>query len=285
MTARPFAPGLAIVAVALTLTAATPALAVEVPKAGLSDPRIKTVDYDPSQVVRLVGIFRTATQIVFAADETVQHVALGDSSAWEVAADKNVLFIKPKAKGAPTDLIVTTEHGGETRSYVFDLVTQARAKRQESYFVLRFRYPADDKQRAQAVVSAVEAALQKKLLELKLERGAVEGVRNLAYSEQGPADLQPSEVSDNGRFTVLRFPGAQAVPAIYTVAPNGSEALAAFDVRGEFVVVHAIAPGLRLRRGREVLCITNDAYRPFGAPTGVLTAAPDVARTDQRSHP
>ena len=268
-----------------TALAATPALALEVPKAGPADPRIKTVDYDPSQVVRVVGIFRTATQIVFAADETVQHVALGDSSAWEVAADRNILFIKPKAKGAPTDLIVTTEHGAEARSYIFDLVTQARAKGPESYFVLRFRYPADEKAHAQVVVTAAEAALQKKVLELKLERGAVEGVRNLAYSEQGPADLQPSEVSDNGRFTVLRFPGAQAVPAIYTVAPDGTEALAAFDVRGEFVVVHAIAPGLRLRRGREVLCITNDAYRPFGAPTGAMTAAPDVARTDRRTHP
>jgi type IV secretion system protein VirB9 len=272
-------------ALAALALAATPALALEVPKGGPADPRIKTVDYDPAQVVRVVGIFRTATQIVFAADETVQHVALGDSSAWEVAADRNVLFIKPKAKGAPTDLIVTTEHGAETRSYIFDLVTLAKARGHESYFVLRFRYPTDEKAHAQAVVSAAEAALQKKVLELKLERGAVEGVRNLAYSEQGPADLQPSEVSDNGRFTVLRFPGAQAVPAIYTVAPDGTEALAAFDVRGEFVVVHAIAPALRLRRGREVLCITNDAYRPFGAPTGTLTAAGDVTRTDQRTHP
>jgi type IV secretion system protein VirB9 len=264
---------------------AAPALALEVPKGGPADPRIKTVDYDPSQVVRVMGIFRTATQIVFSAEETVQHVALGDSSAWEVAADRNVLFIKPKAKGAPTDLIVTTDRGAETRSYVFDLVTRASPKGRESYFVLRFRYPADEKAHAQAVVGAAEAALQKKVTELKLERGAVEGVRNLSYSEQGPADLQPSEVSDNGRFTVLRFPGAQAVPAIYTVAPDGSEALAPFDVRGEYVVVHAIAPGLRLRRGREVLCITNDAYRPFGAPTGALTAAGDVMRTDLRSHP
>ncbi|HEY3949592.1 TrbG/VirB9 family P-type conjugative transfer protein [Phenylobacterium sp.] len=267
---------------------ATPAQALEVPKGGPADPRIKTVDYDPSQVVRVVGVFRIATQIVFAANETVQHVALGDSSAWDVAADRNVLFIKPKARGAPTDLIVTTAHGGETRSYVFDLVTQARAnpvKGEDRYFVLRFRYPADQKAHAQAAVSAAEVAVRQTVTELKLERGAVEGPHNLAYSEQGPADLQPSEVSDNGRFTVLRFPGAQALPAIYTVGPDGSEALAAFDVRGEFVVVHGVAPGLRLRRGREVLCITNDAYRPLGAPAGGLTAAGDVIRTDKRPQP
>lgn len=281
MSARALLPA----ALAAALAAAAPALALEVPKGGPADPRIKTVDYNPAQVVRVVGIFRTATQIVFGADETVTHVALGDSSAWEVAADRNILFIKPKARGAPTDLIVTTDHGGETRSYIFDLVTQPRARGKESYFVLRFRYPADDKAHAQAAVSAAEAALQTKIAELKLERGAVEGVRNLAYSEQGPADLQPSEVSDNGRFTVLRFPGAQPVPAIYTVAADGTEALAAFDVRGEYVVVHGVTPGLRLRRGREVICITNDAYRPFGAPTGTLTATGDVTRTERRSQP
>jgi type IV secretion system protein VirB9 len=269
-------------AVSVAVSFAAPAFALEVPEAGRADARIKTVDYDPAQVVRLIGVFRTATQIVFAPEEQVQHVALGDSSAWDVAADKNVLFLKPKAKGAPTNLIVTTERGAQTRSYIFELVTRsAAARRRDSYFVLRFRYPADEQARAETVVSAAAAALERRVTALKLERGAVEGPRNLAYSLQGPGDLEPSEVSDNGRFTVLRFPGAQAVPAIYTVSPDGSEALAAFDVRGEFVVVHGVSPGLRLRRGRQVLCISNDAYRPPGAPTGTLTAARDVARTDQ----
>lgn len=267
-------------AAGLSVWLAAPALALQAPTSGRADARIKTVDYDPAQVVRVVGLFRTATQILFAADEAIQHVALGDSSAWDVAADRNVLFIKPKAKAAPTNLIVTTEHGAESRSYVFELVTRSAGGRDGS-FVLRFRYPADDKARAQAVVGAAAAAVARHVTELKLERGAVEGPRNLAYSAQGPAGLAPSEVSDNGRFTVLRFPGAQAVPAIYTVGPEGAEALAAFDVRGEFVVVHGVSPGLRLRRGREVLCLTNDAWRPSGAPTGTLTAARDVARTDQ----
>jgi type IV secretion system protein VirB9 len=272
---------LATLVATLLLSAAAPALALQVPKPGRADARIKTVDYDPAQVVRLVGVARTATQIVFSPEETVQHVALGDTAAWQVAADRNVLFIKPKAKAAPTDLIVTTDRGGQTRSYVFELRARSRAAAgMGSYFVLRFRYPADETARAQAVVDAAAAALERRVRELKLERGAIEGPRNLAYSVQGPAALQPSEVSDNGRFIVLRFPGAQALPAIYTVGADGAEALAAFDVRGEFVVVHGVAPGLRLRQGRQVLCITNDAYRPQGAPTGTLTAAPDVGRTD-----
>ncbi|MGH6912063.1 MAG: TrbG/VirB9 family P-type conjugative transfer protein, partial [Phenylobacterium sp.] len=70
--------------------AALPVHAVETPRPGAEDPRIKTVDYDPQQVIRIVGAFRTATQIRFAPEETILHVALGDTTAWEVAPEKNI---------------------------------------------------------------------------------------------------------------------------------------------------------------------------------------------------
>jgi type IV secretion system protein VirB9 len=272
---------------ALTLAAllavASPALAVETPRPGLADPRIKTVDYDPLQVVRVVGVFRTATQILFSDGETIQHVALGDTSGWDVVAEKNILFAKPKAVRAPTDLIVTTIAGaGETRHYTFELATRGGATSRgakDTFFVVRFRYPAQEKAQVTAALSAAEQALQRRILQLQLDRGVIEGPRNLAYDLQGSTAIAPSEVSDNGRFTVLRFPGQQAVPSIYAVAPDGSETLVSFDVRGEFVVIHQTAAQFRLRRGREVLCIFNQAYRPFGVNLGTGTAAPDVDRT------
>lgn len=265
----------------LGVLAAHPALALQAPRGGHADVRVKTVDYDPAQVVLVTAALRTATQILFAPEETIAHVALGDGAAWDVAAEKNILFLKPKAKSGPTNLIVTTDRGAETRSYLFQLALRTRARGRQGDYALRFRYPSDDRGRARAVVGAAQAALERRVIELKLERGAVEGPRNLAYSLQGPAALAPAEVSDNGRFTVLRFPGAQPLPAIYTVGTDGAEALAAFDVRGDILVVHGTAPGLRLRRGRQVLCITNDAWRPYGAPTGTHTAAPDIVRTEQ----
>lgn len=98
---------------------------------------------------------------------------------------------------------------------------------------------------------------------------------------QGASALQPSEVSDNGRFTVLRFPANQPLPALYQVDAAGTESLVPFDVRGEFVVVHAVVPQLRLRRGREVLCIYNEAFEPYGVNPGTGTAAADVERVDK----
>jgi type IV secretion system protein VirB9 len=102
----------------------------------------------------------------------------------------------------------------------------------------------------------------------------------LAYELQGAVALQPSEVSDNGRFTILRFPAGQAIPSVYQVTPDGSESLVPFDVRGEFVVVHGTAKAFRLRRGRDVLCIYNEALDPYGVNLGTHTASPSVDRTD-----
>jgi len=270
---------------ALVLLSAPVAHALDAPKAGPSDPRIKVIDYDPWAVVKVTGVFRTATQIVMGEDETILHVAVGDTSGWDVVAEKNILFVKPKAAHGPTNLIVTTSLPAGTRNYTFELSTRGGSSSRETkdtVFVLRFRYPGDDKARAATTASALTAALERRLVELKLDRAVVAGRRNLAYAVQGASDLQPSEVSDNGRFTLLRFPANQPLPALYQVETDGTESLVPFDVRGEFVVIHDVVPQLRLRRGRDVLCIYNEAYDAYGRNPATGTAAEDVERTDKQ---
>jgi type IV secretion system protein VirB9 len=268
----------------VAILGASPAFALDTPKAGPSDPRIKIVDYDPWAVVKVTGVFRTATQILLGPDEAILHVALGDATGWDVAAEKNILFVKPKAARPPTNLIVTTSRGGETRNYTFELSTRAGSSARttpDTVFGLRFRYPQDEKAAIAAAVTAQTAELERRIVDLKLDRAVVEGRRNLNYGVQGAAALQPSEVSDNGRFTVMRFPANQQVPAIYQVESSGTESLIPFDVRGEFVVVHAVVRQLRLRRGRDVLCIYNQAFEPYGVKPATGTVAPDVQRTEQ----
>lgn len=259
-----------------------PALGAE--RATAPDPRVRTLVFDPGQVYRIVGVTRTATQIVFSAEEEVLHVALGDSAGWEVAPQANVLFLKPKAGGRPTNLLVTTRRGAESRHYLFELVTRSGAIGRgapDTYFQIRFSYPQDERAVLSATLGAEALALEQKVLQLKLDRGVLEGRRNLAYAVQGSGALQPSEASDNGRFTVLRFPANRPLPAIYAVSPTGAESLVPFDVRGEFVVIHQVVAQLRLRRGREMLCLYNEGIQPYGVQTGTGTAAGDVDRVDR----
>ncbi|GAA0625154.1 P-type conjugative transfer protein VirB9 [Brevundimonas kwangchunensis] len=267
---KPFLPLLALVA-GLALTSP---VAAQTPL----DPRIRELAYDPAAVYRISGAFRTATQIVFSPEETIRHAAIGDSVAWEVAAEGSVLFLKPRERHQATNLLVVTERGGTVRHYAFELLARDPGDRTAVAYQVRFRYPADEQARtAQALVAQAEA-MERRLIGLELERGVVEGTRNLAWSAQGDAALQPSEVSDNGRFTVLRFPGVQAVPALFEVGEDGSERLVPYDVRGEFVVIHGVVRGLRLRQGRSVLCLFNDAYDARGVGLGTGTAAPSVDR-------
>jgi type IV secretion system protein VirB9 len=260
---------------AFTLTVAAPALAED----GVRDARIVEVDYSADAVYRIAGAYRTATQVIFSPGETIRHVAVGDSVSWEVAAEGSVLFLKPRERLQATNLLVVTDRHGVARHYVFELTARDPRDRSAAAYQVRFRYPADDQAAAVASLDRAAEAIETRLTDLSLGQGAIEGPRNLAYSVQGAVELQPGEVSDNGRFTVLRFPGSQPIPAIFSVSETGEESLVPFDVRGEFVVIHGVFSGLRLRRGRAVLCVFNEAFDPRGASTGTGTASPSVERT------
>lgn len=242
------------------------------------DPRIRELTYDPAAVYPIAGAFRTATQIVFSPDETIRHAAIGDSVAWEVAAEGSVLFLKPRERHQATNLLVVTERDGAVRHYAFELLANEAGDRTAIAYQVRFRYPADEQAQAAQALAVQAEAVERRLIGLELERGVVEGTRNLAWSAKGDAALQPSEVSDNGRFTVLRFPGVQALPAVFEVGEDGSERLIPYDARGEFVVIHGVTRVLRLRRGQSVLCLFNDAYDARGVSVGTGTASPVVDR-------
>lgn len=261
---------LAVVWASAALSAAVPTQDAPAPE---TSGRIREIPYTPGVVYPVQGGFRTATQIVFSPEETILHAAVGDSVAWEVAAEGSVLFLKPRERHAPTNLLVVTEGRRGLRHYVFELSARDRG----GAFQLRFVYPDDEQARSEAALAAVASAARDRVVQLELAQGAAEGPRNLAYTVQGDSALQPSEVSDNGRFTVLRFPGGQAIPAIFEVEGE-VERLVPYDVRGEFVVLHGVTRGLRLRRGSSVLCVYNEAFDDRSAATGTGTAARTVER-------
>ena len=129
--------------------ASPPARAVDTPVPGVRDSRVRTVAYDPMNVVRVIGAFRTSTQILFGPDEEIVNVALGDSIALEVAPSGNILFLKPRENHPPTNLqVVTTkpgDKGTERRSYQFELSikTDVTADDLSTFFAIRFSYPGD----------------------------------------------------------------------------------------------------------------------------------------------
>lgn len=274
-----------VIAIALMFSASA-AGASETPHPTAQDSRIREAIYSDAEVYRIVGAFRSATQIVFSAGERVEHVALGDSVSWEVAPAENSLFIKPRELAGATNLIVITRSDAGSRSYTFELSARRGsigARSADTFFKVVFRYPREEAAAAQAAAAqaayARATALQSGAIRSALDLAVLEGKRNLQYSVQGSSAIQPSEITDNGQFTALRFPNQRELPAFFAVNPDGGESIVPFDVRDEFVVIHGVFAKLRLRRGKEVLCVFNEAPDFYGRDPKTGTASSIVERT------
>ncbi|KAF0125416.1 MAG: type IV secretion system protein VirB9 [Methylocystaceae bacterium] len=274
--------GLIMLASGVCLTP-LPSFALQQPSAGSRDARVRMVAYDPANVVKINGVIRASTQILFAEDEEIAHVAIGDSVSWEVAPTGNILFLKPREKHPSTNLqVVTTRRDGRKRSYQFEL-SIAESSLAESYFMVRFAYPGDEAEARRDVTAARRGEMEARAINETFALHNAASPRNWRYSAQGSSSLEPDAVYDDGKETTLRFEGNREVPAIFLVASDGTESLVPKDVRGELVVVHAVARELRLRQGAEALCIFNEAFDPVGINQATRTTSPSVARLPRRT--
>lgn len=266
---------------ALFSGAAFPGHALEIPHSASQDNRVRFVNYQPFNITRIVGSLRSSVQVEFAADEEIAHVALGNSVAWEVAPAGNILFLKPREKQPVTNIsVVTTRRDGSTRSYQMELTARDGTVEvgQNTYFYLKFRYPADEANARRQQAAARARAAQAEEADDVLALHEAYGPRNWRYSAQGSQSLEPQSVYDNGKITTFAFVGNQEMPAIYIENPDGSESLVSKSVDGNLVMVHAISSKFILRRGKDVLCVFNEAYSRVGINPDTNTTSPSVER-------
>ena len=239
-------------ALATTTMASTPAVA--------DDPRLIELEYNPAQVVRINGKARVQATIMFAEDEVIENVAIGDSQSWQVTPNKraNLLFVKPLADNAVTNLTVVTSQ----RTYLFDLVASPR---NQPVYVMSFRYPELEAAKAEA------AELEARRLANASEMAAANdpfavldpASLNFAWEKRGDASLHPVRAYDDGRATFLSWSSDRAVPAILITDSEGTEGPVNFTVRGETIVVQAVPRQIVLRHGDEsALLINNGPVRP-----------------------
>jgi len=271
---------------ALAVLVVRPVMAVQTPESEGHDPRVRYVVYDPANVVRIVGNFRTSIEVSFAEDESVYRGAIGDATEWELVPTDNIVFLKPRETTGNTNLqIVTTRPDGRKRSYQFELIAPKTTDTTEAdaVFAVRFLYPQDEAAKEQALAARKAEELRKESaaheIEAKLAATpTLVTARNVKYSAQGFEALEPTEAYDDGPSTYLRFPGTRELPAVFIVTPDGTEGAVDRDVRGDLIVVHAIAQELRLRRGSKVLSIYNEAWDPSAPVTSTGTVRDDVSR-------
>lgn len=257
------------------------ALALEIPTGASQDSRVRFVNYQPYNIARIVGSLRSSVQVEFAADEEIAHVALGNSVAWEVAPAGNILFLKPRENQPVTNIsVVTTRRDGSTRSYQMELTVREGTVEvgQNTYFYVKYRYPADEAERRRQAAAARTVAAQAEEADNVLGIHESYGPRNWRYSVQGSQALEPQSVYDNGKVTTFAFVGNQEMPAIYIENSDGTESLVPKSVDGNLVLAHAVSRKFILRRGGDVLCVFNEAYDRVGINPETGTTSPSVER-------
>ena len=251
-------------------------VAAATPAADAADPRLSQIDVSQSGVIALRLRPGYATQIILPPKEQVEHAVMGEARGWEVAVFGDSLVLKPLADAEATNLLVTAKDHKTPHRYRFDL--SLAASHEPAPYELRLTRPGIAPDLALAQAQAAAEARAQALVQQAVHAAPFEGPRNFAYSAQGAIELQPSEVSDNGRFTILRFPAQQPIPSIYEIGPDGLERLVPFHIQDEFLVVHLVAERLRLRRGGRHLCLFNEAFNPHGGVERTGTASGRLVR-------
>src|SRR4051812_41909574 len=97
--------------------------AATVPPMGRVDARIRVVAYNPDDVVTLQGYVGYQIHLQWAEGEEFVNLGSGDNGPFDVGAERNHFFIKPKEAHASTNLTVLTNR----RAYHFDYVVSANA--------------------------------------------------------------------------------------------------------------------------------------------------------------
>lgn len=300
-----------IAAIALVCAlAARPAHALEAPARSAEDPNMRVVPYKPMQRVRLIGTVGRVTNITYNKKETISRVTFGDDfgsddvvkhdTFWappepaEVAKAplKNNLPLWPRRPGKTNLTVTTFDEKGEEHVYQYDLISRpaSEADDPEAIYGLTYTYgarEAEARREAQTIAYApVAAARQEARARARLAADRAAAPRNWHYTGQGNMSLAPVETWDDGQQTFLRYQGQQHVPAVFTVAPDGSEQTAMTSMDGEILVVHQVDAELHLRLGASVLYIWNRAFNPIGvnpstgapADPGTGTSSPNVVR-------
>lgn len=271
-----------LISAALAVALSLPAQAKEAPLPGKADSRVRTVIYDPANVVTIDAAGLRSTMIAFAADETIGPVSIGDPKAWIVKPAGHFLFIKPGVKDTSrrTNMqVITIRKDGSFRVYQFDLLPHLPTDQGDFIYSVVFKYPADAAKAAAAKASAAQAVQAEHQAKARLDTDWFYGKRNWDYDGRGSRAIEPTAVSDNGEMTTFRFYGRAKVPAIYEVLPDGKEQLATVTMKNGAVMVHGIAQEWRLRSGKEVYEVFNANYDPAGYDPRTGTTSPEVIRT------
>lgn len=211
-----------------------------------ADARLVEFPYEPNDTFIVLTRPKSITDIVLHQDEDVLGLALGDTFQWQVKEAKGHIFVKPLRPNLSTSVTLVTT----ARTYQFTL--QSSPEDGAWYQRVSFTYPqllVIERERQAAVRRTNEAEQARLDNQLASPRLSPENL-NFEYAISGDASFKPVQVFDDGKFTWVRMPKTQDMPAFFMVAEDGGIELINTHLRGDYVVVQRLVNKLLLKLGK-----------------------------------
>ena len=227
------------------------------------DSRIRTLAYDANEIVKINGKTGIQSTIEFAADEKIENVAVGDSSAWQITPNRraSLLFVKPLNARSRTNMTVVTDR----RTYMFDLVAGAASA--SAVYALKFSYPNE-----KPVKPAVQPVQQAAVATSAPATVTAEKL-HFDWKSKGHSKLTPDRMFDDGASLYLTWDKETPLPAILTQSEDKKEGPVNYRMSGEYIVISPVPQNVVLRYGSKVAVLW---------PTRrIVPAAPSPARQQE----
>ena len=227
MTRAHLLPGL-LIGLSVTISTAAPLFAETAPASMGADARVRSVLYNPVDVIRLDTQLRVNTAIELGAGERIDSVLLGDSEAFEVEvlSNRTTVSVKPVIAGAETNMTIYTG-----RRTITLAISEGHSR--NPIFRLVLRYPEASSARPAKVAG---------------------GSRDIGYAWSGDEKLKPVNIWNDGTATYFAF--AQGLrPSVFGVDATGREVTLNSGTNGSVVRVPGLRDEYSIRIGTEVLCI------------------------------
>jgi type IV secretion system protein VirB9 len=251
------------------LSISNSAIAEQQPIASIKDKRIKYIDYDARDIVKLYVTKGVMTQIEFAPDELVsspQDAVWGESTLWIKWTKNNFYFIKPMEQAEYSNLFIQTNK----RNYKFIIyVCKINCDAKVTYSLV-FNYgmnknKQDTEENQKENISNL----------LKTTRTAY---KNYQYVSKGNQGIKPIDAYDNGKFIYLLFPNHKSMPVVYSLIDNKEVLTNSHIENKSTLVIHQLSKDLVLRLGNKVLAIRNQNYEKTAHDNLSSTISPLVER-------
>lgn len=243
----------------IILLTALDALAIRESRPTPVDSRIRVMVYNPNDVFKFTGYYGYQASIELAPNEEVGSISMGDTTSWQIVPAGNRIFIKPMEHNATTNMTLITNK----RTYYFELYAEETDNIRDPNMVFNVKFLYPDEEEEDSVRTFANNG-PKGMEEPDL--GHPEKF-NFYYSMSGNEEVAPIKIFDDGEFTYMQFRDKNMeIPAIFAVDEDLRESMVNFKLdphNSNLIIIEQVFQKLTLRSGKKIVCIFNEAFRPF----------------------